>query len=87
MRKQCEEILKKLFHEELIRIRYEQNLTQEQMAELLMMDVRSYIELDHGCTCGGALTLCLFLCFCHKQPEEFIKKFRKLVERKVFNVA
>ena len=87
MRKECEKILKELFYNELIKTRNEQNLTQEDMAQLLMMDVRSYIELDHGCSCCGAVTLCQFLCFCHKNPVEFINNYKISVERQIGNVA
>lgn len=87
MRTQCEIILKELFYEELIKIRNEQQLTQEDMAELLMMDVRSFIDLDHGCTCCGAVTLCLFLIYCHNSPGDFLNKFKITLERQMENVA
>ena len=87
MRKQCEKILKELFYEELLKIRNEKKLTQEDMAHLLMMDVRSFIELDHGCACCGAVTLCLFLTYCHNSPVEFLNRFKTTVERQLGYVA
>ena len=35
--------------------------TQEDMAERLMIDVRSYSDLDHGIYCFSAVTLILLL--------------------------
>ncbi len=87
MRKQCEQILKNLFHETLIYTRYQLKLTQDDMAEILMMDVRSYVELDHGCSGCSALTLCLFLVFVCENPSEFLNKFKISVERRKQNAA
>ena len=87
MRKQCEQILKNLFHETLVNTRYQVELTQEQMAAILMMDVRSYVELDHGNSGCSALTLCLFLVFVCEKPGEFLDKFKVYAERRRSNVA
>ena len=39
------------------------NLTQSEMAEKLVMDERSYIDLEHGKSCCSAVTLALFLIY------------------------
>jgi len=87
MRKQCEQILKNLFHENLIYTRHKLGHTQEVMAEILMMDVRSYVELDHGCSNCSALTLCLFLIHCCDNPEDFLDELKISIERRTGNVA
>ncbi len=87
MRKRCEGILKDLFYETLIHTRYRLKLTQDDMAEILMMDVRSYVELDHGCSGCSALTLCLFLVFVCENPDRFLDEFKVSVERRRANVA
>lgn len=87
MRKQCEQILKNLFHDNLIYTRCKSGYTQAAMAEVLMMDVRSYVELDHGCSGCSALTLCLFLIFCCKDPTEFLCQLKISIERYTNNAA
>lgn len=80
MRKQQREILKTYFHSQLIAAREEKKLTQSQMAELLAMDERSYIDLDHGLTCCSAVTLARFLIFVCDSPVNFLKKLRRSFE-------
>lgn len=87
MRKQCEQILKNLFHETLVCTRYKMNLTQNAMAEILMMDVRSYVELDHGCSSCSALTLCLFLIYCCEEPYSFLDELKNSIEGWTGNAA
>lgn len=54
-------LLRKVFSEEIKKCRTQRQLTQEQMAERLCMEPRSYIDLEHGeCGCSG-LTVVLFL--------------------------
>ena len=50
------------------------------MAECLMMDERSYIELDHGKSCCSALTLALFLIYCCEDPLIFLHELRSIFE-------
>ena len=42
------------------------------MADLLMMDLRSYVELDHGNNSCSALTFALFLIYCCAEPVTFL---------------
>ena len=87
MRKQCEQILKNLFYENLTYTRNQKKMTQDEMAEVLMMDVRSYVELDHGKSSCSALTLCLFLVFACENPGDFLDKFKISVESRIEYVA
>lgn len=80
MRKRNTQILKQFFYEQLIRIRYESQLTQAQMARQLAMDERSYVDLDHGKTCCSGLTLALFLIYVCKDPLAFLQDLRLAFE-------
>ena len=73
-------LFKKFFHEELLKTRCELQLTQAKVASRLEMDIRSYVEQDHGKSTCSALTLILFLLYCCSDPEEFLEKLRKLFE-------
>lgn len=54
--------------------------TQSQMAALLVMDDRSYSELDHGKSCCSALTLILYLIYCCDNPLAFLESLQKILE-------
>ena len=76
MRKQYNDILKALFYTHLISTRDLLQCTQAQMAKNLLMDVRSYIELDHGNSCCSALTLMLYLLYYCENPQKFLNNLR-----------
>ena len=80
MRKFYENTLKKCFHNSLFRTRVDLGLTQAQMADRLIMDNRSYIELDHGNSNCSALTLAMYLAFCCRDPMGFLEEFRRQIE-------
>ena len=44
------------------------NLTQDKMAEVLLIDVRSYSDIDRGISLCGTLTLVLFLVYLCPEP-------------------
>ena len=70
-------ILKTYFHEKLIHLRSALGLTQEQMADLLRMNCRNYVYLDHGKNCCSALTLVLFLLYVCDDPVAFLEELRR----------
>lgn len=80
MRKQYESILKTVFHEELFRRRCELGFSQEEMAHRLAMASRTYVELDHGKSCCGGLTLSLFLIYICEDPLTFLQELRYAYE-------
>ena len=59
--------------------------TQAKMAEILMMDSRSYFELDTGHNSCSALTFSLFLIYCCENPLEFLKELKCGYEEKAYN--
>ena len=82
MRKQYEEVLKSLFHEKLFRRRAELGLTQEETAYRLAMGSRSYVDLDHGKSGCGGLTLARFLIYLCDDPLGFLEELRHAFEDK-----
>ena len=80
MRKHYSDILKTVFYRNLIQTRLSLDITQEKMAEALIMDVRSYINLDHGKSCCSALTLSLFLIYYCSDVDSFLLELKKAFE-------
>lgn len=62
-------------------VRARQELTQAEMAERLCMDERSYIELDHGNSCCGVVTLVLFLMYECPDVEAFLRELQAAFEQ------
>lgn len=70
MRNLYSQILKNIFYTNIITTRAKLGLTQEQMAEKLVMSARSFMEIDHGKHSCSALTLSLYLIyFCDDVPK------------------
>lgn len=76
MRSQCKPIFKRFFYEHLIQTRADLHLSQKKMADLLLMDLRSYCDLDHGYNGCSGLTLALFLIECCPNPLAFLSDLR-----------
>lgn len=87
MRKVYLRVLRKFFYTRLVETRALQGLTQAEMAELLVMDSRSFIDLDHGKTCCSALTLALFLIYCCPDPIAFLADLRQELEKEAAHAA
>ena len=87
MRKQYREILKKWFQDQLIRHRNACGMTQLAMADRLVMDERSYIDLEHGKTCCSAVTLVLFLTLCSDDPMKSLAELCCALEAGVYEAA
>ena len=87
MKRIYRQILKETLHEEIVKTRVELGWTQEQMAERMEMDVRSYSDLDHGkCSCG-VLTLILFLIYCCTDSKALLVKIRSRFDEARDNAA
>lgn len=81
MRKFCKELLKKFFHQHLVRTRDKLAWTQAEMAKILEMDERSFIDLDHGKNGCSGLTLALYLTYCCDDPVKFLNDFKAIYEK------
>ena len=55
-------------------------ITQEEMAQKLMMGCRTYVDLDHGKSGCSALTLALFLIYVCSDPICFLKELKDAFE-------
>lgn len=76
MRKTYQIILRGYFNQCLVQQRTKLHMTQAEMAERLAMDDRSYIDLDHGKTCCGAVTLALYIAFVCDDVQQFAEGLR-----------
>ena len=72
VRKIYHDALKKVFCEKLLEIRSAESLTQTKMANALLMDERSYVDLEHGKTGCSGVTLALFLIYICKDVPKFL---------------
>ena len=79
-RTQCTQLLKACFSGELYLSRKSLKFTQAQMAQRLCMDERSYVNLEHGESCCGGLTLLLFLIYCCEDVPKFLETNKILIE-------
>ena len=80
MRKLYQRTFKNFFYNDLIKTRAKMKYTQSQMADLLVMDDRSYADLDHGNSCCSALTLVLYLIYCCDDTLTFLDTLRNILE-------
>ena len=87
MRSQYSKTLKVFFYERLLPRRNLREISQEEMAHRLMMATRSYIALEHGKTCCGALTLALYLIYICEDPMAFLLDLRYAFENSDSKVA
>lgn len=75
--------MKKFFHTKLIVFRLKRNLTQAKMAQMLIMDNRSYVDLDQGKSGCSALTFALFLIYCCDDPQKFLAELKAAFESQI----
>jgi len=76
MKTACKCALQTYLIERLSKVRFDNQMTQAQFAEILLIDPRSYAAIEkgeHGCC---ALTLMLFLVFCCEDAQSFVDGFR-----------
>lgn len=76
MKTACKCALQTFLMERLSKVSFENNLTQAQFAEILLIAPRSYAAIEngeHGCC---ALTLMMFLAFCCNDVQSFVDEFK-----------
>ncbi|MBR6556770.1 MAG: hypothetical protein IKT60_04990 [Clostridia bacterium] len=74
MRKLYTEALKGVFNKRIRLLRAALDISQEEMASRLEVATRTYINLEHGAACCGALTLALFLVYICEDPDAFLRE-------------
>lgn len=82
MRNKYNTILTDFFSNQLIQSRNELRISQEKMAHLLSMSVRSYIDLEHGKNGCSGLTLALYLLYVCSDQRAFLNKLKDTLENK-----
>ena len=87
MRKTYNDILKELCHDRIVSARIENNLTQAQMAEYLVMDLRSYANIDSGRSSCSLLTFVLYLIYFCTDITDFIQGIQISFDNARQNVA
>lgn len=79
--------LKEICHKCIVTAKVKHNLTQAQMAELLVMDIRSYADIDSGKSSCGLLTFVLYLLYLCPDIDGLIDEIRISFESVKNNVA
>ena len=79
--------LKAICHEHIVSSKVDNSLTQAQMAEYLVMDIRSYADIDSGKSACGLLTFVLYLIYLCPDINKFIDEIRVSFEDIKNNVA
>lgn len=80
MRKRYRQILKTFFRDKVFSTRDDMGISQEDMAHILAMAPRTFIDLEHGKTGCSALTLALFMIYICKNPVAFLEELRNAFE-------
>ena len=79
MKSENESIIKDFLHNEIIKNAKEQNLTDEKVAELLGISVRSYYYIKSGKHNCSSATLLLYLIRICPDIDDFITKVRTII--------
>lgn len=79
--------LKEICHKCIVTAKVKHNLTQAQMAELLVMDIRSYADIDSGKSTCSLLTFVLYMMYLCPDIEALINEIRNSFESIKNNVA
>lgn len=87
MRKQYTDTLKHFFHMQAKRSRKDLGITQEEMADRLLMTGRAYIDLEQWKNCCSALTLALYMIYVSSDPVQFLEELREVFELDSTQVA
>lgn len=78
MRNTYKAILKEYLHERILTDRKKNKLPQEKMAERLLMDWRSYIDIEHGKNLCSTTTFVMYLLEFCDDPKEILEEIREL---------
>ena len=80
--KRIKTAMKPVMCSRLRKYRTENHMSQEEMARLFMISVRSYVDLEHGESLPSALTLALFLTRLDKEEQKgLLNDLRREIEK------
>ena len=81
MRSSYNEELKEICHKLIVDTRKSNNLSQAKMAGILLMDVRSYSDIDTGKRCCGLMTFVIFLVTFEVDYDELFAEIKASFEK------
>lgn len=79
MKQLCKYALRSYMSSRLAQARKNAGLSQAAFSTKLMMDIRSYAEIEHGKSFCSALTFILYLVFFCDDVENLIKDLRQII--------
>lgn len=79
MKNACKTALKSYMSKRFIAARRNSDLTQAKFSEKLMMDTRSYSDLEHGYSLCCTLTFILYLCYFCDDIDTLREDLRKIL--------
>lgn len=79
MKNYCKCALRSYMTRCLTDARKQARLTQASFSERLMMDTRSYADLEHGKSLCCTLTFIIYLCFFCKDVDALIQDLRQII--------
>ena len=83
MKQACKCAIQEHISKHLAKVRFEEKMTQDKFAELLMVNPRSYSNLEKGKSCCCTLTFIMFLVFCCKDVEAFTNELRTIITKAI----
>lgn len=81
MREIYKQAMKDVISKDFYKTRSELGLTQDKMSEKLMLSCRSYIDIEHGASLCGSLSLMLYLLYCCQNPMMFLDEMRIALDK------
>lgn len=81
MRNTYKAVLKKYLHERIVTDRKKNHLVQEKMAERLLMDWRSYADIENGKNLCSTVTFTMYLLEFCDDPKQVLEEIRELFEK------
>lgn len=79
MKRTCKSAIRSYMTRRLTDARKQSHLTQTRFSEKLMMDTRSYADLEHGKSLCCTLTFIIYLCFFCENVDALIQDLRAII--------
>lgn len=79
MKRTCKSAIRSYMTRRLTDAQKQSHLTQARFSEKLMMDTRSYADLEHGKSLCCTLTFIIYLCFFCENVDALIQDLRAII--------
>ena len=76
LKEQYQKMLKSIMHDQLGKARERMNMSQVEFSEMLMIDPRSYLELEHGNNLCSTLVFVLFAIYCCDDADALLAEIK-----------